>query len=192
MNQKTIGIIALICSPFLAIDLTIHGGFDDYNPSSIGGLFNLIYMTGWLLSVFFLYQKHSGANKIVKTIFLIQIIFLALAEISNVWLIIDPKPSNSIYTMLDFFWPISNAFMFITGLAIVVSKKIGGWQRFVPLFVGFWLPTGLCVSLYLGRTPATVCFISIYSAIAWSLLALSVYSNRQLHKIDALQFTQAA
>ena len=63
MNQKTVGIIALLCSPFLAIDFAIHGGFNNYNSTSLGGLFNLIYMTGWLLSVLALYQMHSNAKK---------------------------------------------------------------------------------------------------------------------------------
>jgi len=192
MNQKTIGIIALVCSPFLAIDLTIHGGFNDYNSTSLGGLFNLIYMTGWLLSVLALYQMHSRSKKIVKTIFLIQILFLVLAEISNVWLIIEPRPSNTLYTILDLFWPISNAFMFFTGLTIVLSKQLRGWRRFIPLFVGLWFPTGLCVSLAVGRTPLTVYFISIYSAIAWLLLALTVYTNRQIQTNQTIPLAQAA
>ena len=191
MNQKTVGIIALLCSPFLAIDFAIHGGFNDYNSTSLGGLFNLIYMTGWLLSVLALYQMHSNAKKIVKVIFLIQIIFLTLADISNVWSIIDPQASNNLFTILDLFWPVSNSFMFITGLTIVLSNQIKGWQRYIPLFVGLWLPTGLCFILTLGQTPMTVFFISIYSAVAWSLLALSVYTNRQ-HNTKILEpFPQA-
>lgn len=177
MKNKTIGLIALACSPFLAIDLSLHGGFDKYNPTSIGGLFNFIYMTGWLLSILALRQMHANAKKAVKTVFILQVIFLTLAEISNIWIIVEPGSGNSLYLVLDLFWPISNGFMLITGLTILISRQIKGWQRFIPLFAGLWLPVSIALWTSLGKTPVTVACVGIYSAIAWSVLALAVYTS---------------
>jgi hypothetical protein len=188
MNNKNIGLFALLCSPFLAIDLTVHGGFDNYSPSSIGGLFSFIYMTGWLLSVLALYRMHAGVKKIARAVLVVQMIFLSLAEVSNIWLMIEPGSSSKLYSILDLFWPVSNSFMFVTGLTIILSKQIRGWQRFVPLFVGLWLPTSISLWTLIGKTATAVSFISIYSAVAWSFLALSVYTLPSSHGKQAIAF----
>lgn len=192
MNNKLIGLIALACSPFLAIDLSLHGGFDNYHPTSIGGVFNFIYMTGWLLTVLALREMHTGAKRTVKTIFIIQIVFLSLAECSNIWLIAEPGSGNNLYAILDLFWPISNGFMLITGLTILISGQITGWQRFIPLFAGLWLPVSITLWSSLGKTPLTVTLVSIYSAIAWSALALAVYTSLPASNKDVARYSLPA
>jgi len=142
-------------------------------------------MTGWLLSILALRQMHANAKKTVKTIFILQIIFLTLAEISNIWIIVEPGSGNSLYLILDLFWPVSNGFMLITGLTILISGKIKGWQRFIPLFIGLWLPFSIAMWTSLGKTQVTVTCVGIYSAIAWSLLALVVYTSPAPAKKEA-------
>ena len=149
MNNKTTRVLTILCGPFLAIDLAIHGGFDNYNPTSEGGVLNFIYMTGWLICVLALYKMHASAKLGVRLIFLVQIAFLFLADTSNVWSMIKPGSHNRLYTALDLFWPISNAFMLVTGISVLLAKKIRGWQRFAPLVAGLWLPTGLTLELSL-------------------------------------------
>src|SRR5215203_2327702 len=107
MNNKTIGLISLCSSPFLAIDFMVHGGFDNHIPTSLGGLFNLIYMTGWFLCILTLYQMHARTKKIVRIVFATQVVFLCLAEISNLWSIVQPVSNNNLFTILDLFWPVS-------------------------------------------------------------------------------------
>jgi hypothetical protein len=157
----------------------IHGSFTNYNFTSLGGFLNLIYMTGWLLALIFLYRLHFNCSKKVKTVFAIQFFFILLAELWNIWACIDPKSDHVVFRTLDLFWPISNTFMLVTGLTILLTKKVEGWQRYIPLIVGLWLPTGVISILVFGKTNLTATIVSIYSAIAWSLLGLSVYTNRQ-------------
>ncbi|MGZ3853388.1 MAG: hypothetical protein ACXVBX_11400 [Flavisolibacter sp.] len=192
MNNKIIRLISILSAPFLAIDLAIHGGFDNYNPTSGGGFLNFVYMTGWLLNVIALFKMHSKAKASVRLVFLVQIAFLCLADTSNVWSMIEPGSHNNLYTALDLFWPISNAFMLITGLTVLLSKKINGWQRYVPLLVGLWLPTGLTLELSLGQIPMVVSFIGIYSAVAWSMLGLSVYTSPSMEYREQAVLSRAA
>jgi len=193
MNNKIIGFFAILCSPFLAIDLILNGSFNEYNPTSLDGLFSFIYMTGWLLCIWFLFQIHTAANKKVKTAFIIQIVFLCLAEIWNIWSVIEPKSDHFIFRTLDLFWPVSNCFMFVTGLAIVLAKRINGWQRYAPLVVGLWFPTGVLAIIAFAKTSTASYFICAYSTIAWSLLGLSVYTNNQhTNKNTLLSLTQPA
>ena len=191
MNKKITGLIAMLTSPFLAVDTMIHGSFDSYNSTSLGGFLNLIYMTGWLLALIFLYRVHADCSKNVKAVFIIQFIFLFLAELWNVWTCIDPKSNHLVFRTLDLFWPISNTFMFITGLTILLAKKVRGWQRYIPLIVGLWLPTGVVTILAFGRSGLSATIVSIYSVVAWSLLGLSIYTSRQGIQYSSL-FTQAA
>ena len=123
MNKKLIGLVAMLSSPFLAVDLLVHGSFDKYNATSLGGLFSFIYMTGWLLCVLTLYRMHATSRKRVRTVFVIQIIFLCLAEVWNVYAIVEPKANSIVFRITDFFWPISNAFMLVTGITILSAKK---------------------------------------------------------------------
>ena len=192
MNKKLIGLIAMLSSPFLAVDLLIHGSFDKYNPTSLGGLFSFIYMTGWFLCVLILYGMHATSPKGVRTVFIIQIIFLCVAEVWNVYATIEPKASSIVFRITDVFWPISNAFMLVTGLTIVFAKKIIGWQRYIPLVVGLWLPIGVISLIVFGKSPVTTGIVCGYSVVAWSLLGLSVYTNQHNHEKSFLPLAQAA
>lgn len=192
MNKKRIGVLAMLSSPFLALDLLINGSFDNYHPTSLGGLYSFIYMTGWLLCVLALYYTHASASQRVKTVLVIQIIFLCLAEVWNVYSIIDPRANNIVFRIVDVFWPVSNAFMLVTGAVILSAKKLTGWQRYMPLAVGFWLPIAVVSAIILGKTQVTTAIVCSYSALAWWLLGLSIYTNQYNDQTRILKLAQAA
>ena len=180
MSTKTLGLLGMITSPFLAIDLLISGMYEKYHASSMSGLFNLLYMTGWLCCVVAFYRnKATGKNVIGKAVIIVQVVFLLLAETWNVYSIIQPHADTTAFKLLDMFWPVSNSFMFITGLAIIFAKRLAGWQRYIPIIVGMWLPVCLIIfPLVFGRDTITFFTTIIYSAVAWFLLGLSVYLGK--------------
>jgi hypothetical protein len=66
MNTRTLGIIAIAGSPFLAIDLSL-GITANYQVTLLTGIFSLPYMTGWFCSIIALYRfKAAGNNPIGK------------------------------------------------------------------------------------------------------------------------------
>jgi hypothetical protein len=177
MNTRTLGLIGILCSPFLAIQLSIYGIFENYKATSLAGIFSLIYMTGWMCSIVGLYKLSAAGNRrIGKTIILIQLIFLSLGEIWNFYSIMAPGSTTTLYRALDLFWPISNLFMFVTGLFVLRAKQLHGWKRFIPFIVGLWFPiTVVMVPAIFGHGQLTVLLVSLYSVAAWSLLGLAVY-----------------
>ena len=177
MNTKTLGIIGILTSPFLAADFIVNNVFQEYHPNSLTGVFSLIYMTGWLGCIAALYNhKASGYKRSGRIVLIIQMSMLILAEGWNIYTIIEPGASTILYHVLDAFWPISNCFMLVTGITIINAKVLKGWQRYVPFVVGLWLPASILISIIIGKSSlAAVLFSSFYSAIAWFLLGLTVY-----------------
>jgi hypothetical protein len=178
MNTRTLGLIGILTSPFLAVDFIVNSVFQEYHPNSLSGVFSLIYMTGWLGCIVALYySKASGHRRSGRMILIVQMCMLLLAEGWNVYTIINPAASSVLYRVLDAFWPISNCFMIVTGLTIINAKVLKGWQRFVPLLAGLWLPISILISIIVGKgSIATILTSGFYSSIVWFLLGLSVYS----------------
>jgi hypothetical protein len=189
MSTRALGLAGILCSPFLAIQLNIYGIFENYRATSMAGVFSLIYMTGWLCSIIGLYRLNAAGNRRVgKIILIIQLIFLTLGDIWNMYSIIHPSSSATLYWVLDMFWPISNIFMFATGLTIILAKRLQGWKRFITLFVGLWFPMTVVLSPMLwGRGNTTLIIVSLYSIIGWALLGLAVF--RSANEEEALEYT---
>lgn len=181
MSTRTLGAIAIACSPFLGIDFIVGNFNHPYQPTSLSGVFSLIYMTGWVCSTVALYRmKAAGDTSVGRGILITQLVMLSLGEMWNVYAILEPNATTLLFKVLDKFWPISNCFMIVTGLAVMRAKTLHGWRRFIPFVVGLWLPASLVlVPLSFGNSTVTLYFSSLYSAIAWLLLGISVYTSAE-------------
>lgn len=180
MNNKTLGTLALIGAPFLLIGMQLEEIYkQELANTRFTGAWELIYITAWLASIVALQRmKATGTSKFGQGILWVIIGTLLLAEASNVYLLLFPKEQNTLFRILDTFWPISNLVMALVGVAVVRAKVLPGWHRFVPLLVGLWFPISILVITLWGRNQTTFLIGSIYSAIAWSLLAIVVLSTR--------------
>ena len=179
MNTRTLGLLGILGSPFLAIQLNMFGIFENSQLTSIGGLFGLIYMTGWFCSILGLYRLNAAGNRRGRTILIIQMVLLTIGNIWNIYSIIDPNCDTTLFRILDMLgWPLDNIFMLATGIAVVSARRLDGWKRFVPLFVGLWFPVTLIFTRMLFGSSSTELFItSLYSVIAWSLLGFVVHTS---------------
>ena len=174
MCNKVLGVVALICAPFLCFDFLdnqVHS-----TASWTTGLYGFIYMLGWMASVVGLYRlKATGSFPPAKVILIFQFLFLLLAQAFNVDVIIHGSIYNDLQTSLDPFWPISNGFMIVTGIAVLRANQLQGWHKWVPLIVGCWLPVMLLLK---GLGIENLYLAGFYSAIAWTLLAIVIYTAR--------------
>lgn len=189
---KWLGIIGMIGAPGLWLESSFYD-VERHQNTSIGGVFDLLYMIGWMYSIYGLLQLQAAGKKRIGNIILcIQLGLLAVANVWNVWEIADPTSSHPLFRILDMFWPISNVFMFITGLTVVIAKRLSGYQRFVPLAVGLWLGITFLVYTIAGDNKASFYIMNIYSTIAWFLMGWVVFQNgmdtavRQVRPLKAL------
>jgi len=174
-----LGWLGILGSPFLAIVLCINGIFENSRETVLGGVLSLLYMTGWMCSILGLYRLNAaGFSKAGKIILTTQVLLLSIGDIWNVYAIIRPGDPALLYSILDLSWPLSNIFMFVTGLAILLAKQLKGWKRIVPLIVGLWFPlTVVLAPVFFGKTNTTVLIIGIYSFISWSFLGMAVIKS---------------
>ena len=183
ISLKVLGSIAMLASPFLWIERYFYEQALD--NTSLTGACDLIYMIGWSCSIVGLIKlRAAGDNFWGKTILLIQLGCLCIANIWNIWVIVDPLNQTTLFNMLDKFWPLSNGFMLITGITVIVGKKISGFFRFVPLMAGLWLPV-TAVSGMLLNEEHLFYVMNGYSFCSFFLLGLMIF-RQEIVKNDAL------
>lgn len=106
-STKTLGVLGMAAAPFLFLEMNAFGR--DNTNTSLTGVYDLIYMLGWTCSVTaFLRMRAGGVKRWGVAVLYIQLLFLTLANVSNVWVIVQPNSSSMVYRVLDAFWPISN------------------------------------------------------------------------------------
>ncbi|RYZ54152.1 MAG: hypothetical protein EOO14_14600 [Chitinophagaceae bacterium] len=173
MNTRTLATIGLLGAPFLLID-SMRNGLDPFQSNSVSGLLNLVYITAWMCSMAALKQVGAfGEGRFGKILFVVQMGFLALANCWNLYECIEPRAGTTLYTILDLFWPLSNLCMLVSGITIYAKKVLTGWQRYMPLLVGLWLPFAVVLWALFSRTQEVLLVGNLYSAIAWSLMAVA-------------------
>lgn len=176
MNQRVLGIIALACAPFLFIDFLINGL--NQNNSWTIAVFDMVYLTGWMCSIIGLYQiKAAGAGIVAKLILWMQMLLLSVAQLSSFLAILNIQTAHAWSNISDLFWPVCNLFMLVTGAAIIKAKVLVGWKKYVPLFMGLWLPvTGVAMNIY---NPDIILYIfsGPYSAVCWAACSYIVLSS---------------
>ncbi|MFL5808704.1 MAG: hypothetical protein ACJ749_04235 [Flavisolibacter sp.] len=174
MCNKILGLIALFGAPFLCIDFLDNQA--NTNDTWTTGLFGFIYMVGWMASVVGLMRLNATGKTLAgRCVLVIQLILLCIAQVFNIDVMIHGGNNSLLQQLLDIFWPISNGFMLITGVAVLFAKQLKGWQKWVPVLVGSWLPVML---LSKGFQLQNLYFAGFYSAIAWTLLAIVIYTAK--------------
>ena len=164
LSTPALGLVAMAASPFLFFELLLN----DNGNTSLSGVCDLIYMTGWMCTIVALLRFNvTGPLKKNKTILYVQLGTLTVAQVWNIWTIADPQNSNPVYAVMDFFWPISNITLLIVGIVIAVKGVLNGRQRYAVLIAGLWLPFTIITSLLIAHGTAGIIISGMYSTIAW-------------------------
>lgn len=180
MNNKLLGLFALVGAPFLCINTYIHVPDPNahvYITDSLSGFFDLLYISGWLCSIIGLRRIGAmGTDRFGRIISIAILGSLMLADLWNVYEMILPNHNTVLYYALDSFWPISNVVMLGVGVAVIRAKKLTGWKRYVPLLCGLWLPITILASFTVGDVAFAIS--NGYTAVAWTLLAIIVLTSK--------------
>ena len=108
----------MILAPFLTLQMLLSGESNETH-TSLGGLFDLIYMLGWMCSIIGLIRLQAAGTKKSSTRLLsVQLLLLCIANVWNIWVIIAPTYNPPLFFVLDAFWPLSNLFMLVLGALI--------------------------------------------------------------------------
>jgi len=176
--SAALGLIAMAASPFLFVEMYMLGNKDQ--NTSVGGVCDLIYMIGWVCSIVgMLRLQATGQQTSGKMILYIQLASLGIANVWNIWTIIDPASSSILYFILDFFWPLSNVCLLAVGIVIAVKGRLAGWKRYVPLMAGLWLPVSIVTALLFGPNEGAFLFSGMYSTATWFVMGYMIYISER-------------
>ena len=181
MNNKVLGALALIGAPFLCINTYVHVPDPNahvYVTNSLSGLFDLLYISGWICSIIGLRRMGAtGTDRFGRIILPVILGTLALANLWNIYEMILPNHNTTLYYFLDSFWPISNVVMIGVGIAVIRAGKLTTWKRYVPLLCGLWLPVTILVSFTLNDYAFLIS--NAYTATTWTLLAIVILTSKE-------------
>ncbi len=178
MNNKTLGTLALVGAPFLGLGMTIEQLYKPLHDSWFTGAWGLLYISAWLCSIAALRrQEATGRSRFGKGILRVITGTLVLANVSNVYQLLLPGEKTAAFYALDAFWPVSNLVMVAVGIAVIAARGLPGWRRYVPLAAGLWFPFTVFCMLLLGSWEAATPASSLYTAVAWTVLAVVVLTT---------------
>jgi hypothetical protein len=148
------------------------GPNQEYQHTSLSGVFSLIYMIGWMCSIVVLKRVNAtGFSRFGRFILNAQLFTLSLANVWNVYEIISPSANTTAYFILDLFWPLSQVVMLAIGITVISAGVTGGRARFIPLLAGLWfVPFTILLMVFVGQNYLTMILSGVYSAVAWGLL----------------------
>jgi hypothetical protein len=178
MNNRILGMIAMICAPALLIETLWLQGRE--NPLVIG-IASSIFMAGWICSNIGMQRMQAtGTGAGGRAVLIIQLVGLVLACAFGLIEATGLFDENNIVSIVtDAAWPLSMLFMLVVGSAVLLAKRLSGWQRFVPLMCGLAFPVSIILSLVTGLGldgPMEFVFFGL-TAILWMLLGYVVRSE---------------
>jgi len=180
-QNKLNAAISFIGAPCLAIDFYRHANSEgQWNPSILTNILDILYMAGWICTMFsFIRMQVNGTKKAARILLYIQVSFLFLAGSSDLVSISKiPIPEN-LFFYWDLFWPLSNCMMLVTGISIAVAGRLHGWKRWIALMAGLWLPVTVFIRFYLSSSEYMAYVGGTYSLLMWGLMAYIAYSNNE-------------
>lgn len=172
MNNKTLGTLAMIGAPWMLLGTLIEMAFPHLTDSWFTGVWGLLYITPWMGIMIALHRAGTlGSSHLGKALPWVLIATLTLADLSNLMWLFGAKNKPAFFFYIDLFWPISHLLMIVVGILAIRAKVLSGWQRYIPLIMGLWLPLALGLLALMGRT--TTCFLigGLYNAAVVMLLA---------------------
>jgi hypothetical protein len=128
-------------------------------------------------------MRVNGAKKSARNLLYIQLLCLFLAGSSDVAALLQIRVPENLFFYWDLFWPISNCMMLVTGISIAAAGRLRGWERWMPLLTGLWLPVTILVKIFLSHE--YMAYIGgTYSIIMWTIMAYVAHSNNEQETIN--------
>jgi hypothetical protein len=191
MRNKLLAALAFIGPPFLGIDFyrNIHAD-DQWNVSIFTSVCDILYLIGWICTMFALIRiKAAGTKKAGRIILYVQTLFLFVTMSSDVVTLFRIPVPQRIFFFWDLFWPLSNCMMLVTGIAIASAGMLKGWKRWVGLITGLWLPVTMIVRLTL-TTEYVFIIGGTYSIVLWMMLAWVAFERYKIQQAAVVPISQ--
>jgi hypothetical protein len=154
------------------------GGFDNPTPPQSVVIAQLLFLVGWLSSLFGLLMLSAAGRGAGRYLLWAQVCGVALACTQELQDLLLPAPDHTavLYRLADAAWPLSVVFMIVVGIAVARAGVLTGWRRFTPILCGVSLPLSLMSAALAGRHAMGPVF-GIVTTVAWGALALALITS---------------
>ena len=171
MNRNKILYSALVAAGlFLIVDFFVHGKENAFQFLVVTAVFNLIYISGWMLSVRELYlSKANGNTLFAKNTFELQLSLFFIANACNILVMLEANEASYFSRMCSFFLITSNVFMTVTAM-IALNANNGGWKKHMMIAAAIWVPLSLLVLKLLRNSMVYSIVIVLYPTLACLLV----------------------
>jgi hypothetical protein len=163
-GRRLSGILAMAGAPMLLLHFIFGArevGADESGAPSLLALFGVFYIAGWIAGAIGMRRARIyGNGPAAKTVFVVQMILLALALLFSVQEMLgyNFKTGGLFFAICDAAYPLSHLFMLVVGVLTIRAGVWSGWARFAPLMVGLALPLTLAVMAAVSMDAATLVF----------------------------------
>ncbi len=182
INNKILGILAMIGAPMLFVEAIVHFYVPDANGFSLRGcaFLEFVYIFGWMAGACGMRRlRLTGSGKAAKILFWVQITGLILASLLNVQdiLQITVKQSGVFYYITDAAYPFSHLLMLIIGGFMIKAKIWRGFRLAAPFLVGFALPIFFGLSATFGFEKAVLAF-PLITTLGFLIIGFSLFRQK--------------
>jgi hypothetical protein len=125
MNDRTLGIIVMICAPALLIDILLYRG--EVNALSTG-IASMVFMAGWICANIGMWRlRATGTSRWGRAVLLVQLVGLVLVFMFGFFEATGLLDSNDIvFIVTDRAWPLSLLWMLVVGVTALAAKRLSG------------------------------------------------------------------
>ncbi|WP_128545241.1 hypothetical protein [Larkinella soli] len=188
MNNKTLGVLALLGAPAMYLGILAEEHYPSLHEKWWTGAWGITYITAFMISIVALRRMRvTGDTRFGRRLPEVLLGTLTLANVSNFWLLVAPDYRPTVYWVLDTFWPLSHLLMIPFGILVIRTRRLSGWRRYIPLLCGCWLPLAMATKFGVPA-PVALFFGGIYNALAWCLLAAVVIAPAKAREPDLKAF----
>lgn len=171
---RTLGLATLLTAPAMTVEAARHGfqQVANENTDPLGALLYGLFSVGWLCGVLGLrHLRATGTGKTGRWLLTALCVTVTLAVLQSGMDLLKVPTGNSLYMVTDLAWPLSMLLTLVVGVATVFARQLGGWTRFVPLFMGAFIP----IMVIQGALGLNLPYLfEAHTILAWGLLGVSL------------------
>lgn len=140
---RTLGLITLLTAPAMSLEAARHGFQKVANEHTdpLGALLYGLFSLGWLCGVLGLrHLRATGTGWAGRWLLNLLSVTVTLAILQTPMDLLRVPTGHPLYVVTDIAWPLSMLLTLLVGIAALFARQLCGWTRFVPLFMGAFIP----------------------------------------------------
>jgi hypothetical protein len=157
---RTLGLVGVLGSPMMLLT-GLHQGFTPAEDDAWTAAAGILYMAAVACCAIGLRRlRATGDGWPARILAGAQVAMACVAACWSAAAVLAPPSTrdSALFHLGDLAWPLSHLLMLVTGVMVLVTRRLRGWTRFGGLVSGLALPAFLALAAAGLRLPGAVAF----------------------------------